>query len=77
MNKIEANHLLQYGLDIIYGKAFNSNYRSTLHLLLYIRNDLELHGFWRQARRLDYWIHRYQSNKNFLQQKYNLKRRVI
>ena len=65
-NKARANDLLRFGIHVIQGKIYSSNYRGTLAHLLLIKEEIEELGAYHQARILNYWIHRFQGSRGFL-----------
>jgi len=68
-DKKRANDLLRLGIHIIQGKVYSSYYESTLQDLLLIKEELEGMGAIWQAKILNYWIHRFQKQRNFLRPK--------
>jgi hypothetical protein len=67
MIKERATEILRFGIKTVQGKTVKSNFNTTLSILIGLKEELENNGFWWQARTLNYWIHRFQGNRGFLQ----------
>lgn len=63
MDKVRANEILSYAIQVLKGRKIISRFKGRLHIALLLKEELEREGFWWQADKIEIWLARAQKGE--------------